>query len=187
MSRFARHGKRLAPILLLQDRAVPRHQGTAGIDDVSSTAAASARACFQVAPEDLEEQLRKLVRREITVKPPNNIPRWITVETEQGSLRAIAFVMNRQSRFYIGKLSPEEVAEMLAKACGHWGSCAEYLHNTAAHLAEHGISDRNLWHLQACRRADREGSPWLRLEVSIVSEPSLVPANSLGSNSLIRL
>ncbi len=104
---------------------------------------------FRLPPDDLEEQLGKLVRREITVKPPNNIPRWVTVETEQGSLSAIASVMNRQSRFYMCKLPPEEVAEVLAKACGHWGSGAEYLHNTVANLEEHGIRDRNLWHLQA--------------------------------------
>jgi cation transport protein ChaC len=41
------------------------------------------------------------------------------------------------------------VADVLAGACGHWGSCAEYLHNTVAHLEEHGIRDRNLWRLQA--------------------------------------
>ena len=41
---------------------------------------------FRLPPEDLEAQLLKLVRREITVKPPNNIPRWITVETENGPL-----------------------------------------------------------------------------------------------------
>ena len=74
---------------------------------------------FKLPPEDLEAQLQKLVRREITVKPPNNIPRWITVETEHGPLRAVAFVMNRKSRFYVAKLSPEETADILAKACGH--------------------------------------------------------------------
>jgi ChaC-like protein len=57
--------------------------------------------------------------------------------------------MNRKSRFYMGKLPPEEVADVLAKAYGHWGSGAEYLHNTVAHLEEHGIRDRNLWRLQA--------------------------------------
>jgi len=84
----------------------------------------------------------------ITVKPPNNIPRWISVDTAEEPLRAVAFVMNRQSRFYTGKLSPEEVAEVLARACGHWGSGAEYLHNTVQHLEEHGIHDRGLWKLQ---------------------------------------
>src|SRR3712207_120732 len=104
---------------------------------------------FKLPPGDLEEQLKKLVRREITVKPPNNIPRWIAVETDQGLVRALAFVMNRQSRFYTGKLPPEEVADVLAKACGHWGFGAEYLHNTVAHLEEYGVRDRNLWRLQA--------------------------------------
>ena len=57
--------------------------------------------------------------------------------------------MNRRSRFYTGRLSPEEVAHVVARACGHWGSCAEYLHNTVAHLEDHGIHDRSLWRLQA--------------------------------------
>jgi glutathione-specific gamma-glutamylcyclotransferase len=56
--------------------------------------------------------------------------------------------MNRQSRFYTGRLPPEEVADAISKACGHWGSCAEYLHNTVAHLEQHGIHDRSLWRLQ---------------------------------------
>ena len=103
---------------------------------------------LRLPPDDLEGQLQKLVRREITVRPPNNVPRWIAVKTDQGPLRAIAFVMNRQSRFYTGRLPPEQVADVLAKACGHWGSCAEYLHNTVVHLEEQGIRDCNLWRLQ---------------------------------------
>jgi glutathione-specific gamma-glutamylcyclotransferase len=96
----------------------------------------------------LDAQLDQLVRREITIKPPNNLPRWITVETLTGPLQALAFVMNRASPYYVGRLTPDEIAEVLATACGHWGSCAEYLHNTVAHLEEHSIRDRNLWHLQ---------------------------------------
>jgi cation transport protein ChaC len=103
---------------------------------------------FRLPPDDLEAQLQKLVRREITAKPPNNIPRWIKVETAGGTTKAIAFVMNRQSRVYTGRLSPEEVAQTLAVACGHWGSGAEYLFNTVAHLEEHGIHDSALWRLQ---------------------------------------
>lgn len=37
---------------------------------------------------------------------------------------------------------------MLFKACGHWGTCAEYLYNTVLHLEKRGIRDRNLWQLQ---------------------------------------
>jgi cation transport protein ChaC len=103
---------------------------------------------FRLPEETLVPQLGKLFRREFTVKPPNNIPRWIRVETEQGALQAIAFTMNRRSPAYIGRTSPDEIADVLARACGHWGSGAEYLHNTVAHLEEHGICDRNLWRLQ---------------------------------------
>ena len=42
----------------------------------------------------------------------------------------------------------EEVAQILACAAGHMGSCAMYLYQTVAKLEEHGIHDRHLWHLQ---------------------------------------
>jgi cation transport protein ChaC len=40
------------------------------------------------------------------------------------------------------------VADVLAKACGHIGSGAEYLLNTVTHLEAKGIHDANLWRLQ---------------------------------------
>jgi glutathione-specific gamma-glutamylcyclotransferase len=96
-----------------------------------------------------EQNLGKLVRREMSAKPPTNVPRWIRVETDAGSVQAIAFVINRRGRVYAGKVSLEDTARLLAKACGHWGSCAEYLHKTVVHLEERGIHDRNLWRLQS--------------------------------------
>jgi len=103
---------------------------------------------YRLPAHSLREQLGKLFRREFTVKPANSMPRWIKVATEEGPVTAIAFVMNRQAPAYVGKLTPEDVSETLAKACGHWGSGAEYLHNTVVHLQENGIHDSNLWRLQ---------------------------------------
>lgn len=103
---------------------------------------------YRLSPDDLQAQLVKILRREISVKPPNNLPRWIPVTTGHEVVRAIGFVMNRQSTFYVGRLPPEEVAATLAESCGHWGSCAEYLRNTVQHLEAHGIHDRYLWTLQ---------------------------------------
>jgi cation transport protein ChaC len=111
---------------------------------------------YRLPGSSLQAQLGKLFRREFTVKPANSMPRWIRVATEEGSLAAIAFVMNRRAPAYVGRLAPEDVAAVLAKACGHWGSGAEYLHNTVMHLEEHGIRDRNLWRLQQLV-ADRIG------------------------------
>lgn len=103
---------------------------------------------FRLHGASLREHLDKLCRREITVKPPNTVPRWITVVSNGESMRAIAFVMNRESPAYAGKVAPEQIAETLARSCGHWGSGAEYLFNTVRHLEEHGIHDRYLWRLQ---------------------------------------
>jgi cation transport protein ChaC len=104
---------------------------------------------YRLPAVSLKTQLGKLFRREFTVKPANSVPRWISTQTEDGPLRALAFVMNRQSPAYVGRLPLGEVATSLATACGHWGSGAEYLHNTVVHLQSRGIRDRNLWRLQA--------------------------------------
>jgi glutathione-specific gamma-glutamylcyclotransferase len=56
--------------------------------------------------------------------------------------------MNRASPLYAGRQSHEAVADVLALACGHWGSGAEYLFNTVSHLEAKGIHDSSLWRLQ---------------------------------------
>jgi cation transport protein ChaC len=105
---------------------------------------------YRLPDGDPAAQLGRLFRREFTSKPANSMPRWISVAPDGGApLRALAFVMNRQSPVYTGRLAPERVADVLARACGHWGSGAEYLHNTVLNLEERGIRDRNLWRLQA--------------------------------------
>lgn len=103
---------------------------------------------YELPQEALEYQLDRLFRREFTVKPINNIPRWITVQTQSGPLAALGFVMNRGSPYYAGRLPLDDVARTLATACGHWGSGAEYLMNTVTHLENRGIHDSNLWRLQ---------------------------------------
>lgn len=104
---------------------------------------------LELPQEDPVVQLDRLFRREFTVKPINSMPRWLTVETPTGPTHALGFVMNRASPYYAGRLPPEDVARTLARACGHWGSGAEYLLNTVTQLEARGIRDRGLWRLQA--------------------------------------
>lgn len=103
---------------------------------------------FKLAPERLDAQLFALLKREISSKPSNNLARWIEVETGEGPVGALAFVMNRQSPNYVGDLPAEDVATRLVSACGHWGSCVEYLCNTVSHIEAIGIHDPYLWRLQ---------------------------------------
>jgi cation transport protein ChaC len=93
-------------------------------------------------------ELQKLWRREMTMKPPGNMPRWIEVEAGQGTVRAIAFTANAERPNYAGDLGIGEIADTLAVACGHWGSGAEYLHETVKSLEAAGIHDEYLWRLQ---------------------------------------
>lgn len=103
---------------------------------------------YRLTDRALAEDLNKLMRREMSAIPPGNMPRWVTVHAGRETMRALAFVSNRASHEYAGRLSHDTVADVLAQACGHVGSGAEYLYNTVAHLEERGIRDRNLWRLQ---------------------------------------
>ena len=103
---------------------------------------------YDLPDDDRTAQLDRLFRREFTVKPINSMPRWITVRTDQGTATALAFVMNRASPAYV-RLTLDDQAARLARACGHWGTGAEYLLNTVTHLEQRGIHDRTLWALQA--------------------------------------
>lgn len=114
---------------------------------------------YELPPDNLDQQFGKLFRREFTIKPVSNMPRWIKARTaDGGTVPALAFVVNRASPIYAGRLAPAEVAEVLASACGHWGTGAEYLLNTVTHLEELGIHDSALWRLQqlVADRIDRD-------------------------------
>ena len=101
--------------------------------------------------------LHTLWRREMTVKPSGNVPRWIETLAEGAVVPAIAFTANPESRNYVGGLSIDETAAMIADACGHWGSCAEYLIQTITALEAHGIHDPYLWDLEDKVAAKLEG------------------------------
>jgi cation transport protein ChaC len=104
---------------------------------------------LQFVPADSEWKiLADLWRREMTVRPPGNYPRWIDVEVAGRPAKAIAFTANPESPNYAGHLSVEEVAACLSQACGHWGSGAEYLLQTIVSLEREGIHDPHLWELQ---------------------------------------
>jgi cation transport protein ChaC len=105
-------------------------------------------ALFRLPDDALHANLDRLIRREMSMVPTAFPARWISVRTDDGAKRALTFAMNRKSGRYVGGLSPEALADVLATACGFRGSMAEYLHATVLHLEEMGIHDRHLWHLQ---------------------------------------
>jgi cation transport protein ChaC len=103
---------------------------------------------MRLSPGEELSALRGLWRREITAKPPGNLPRLIDVTSGRETIRAIAFTANPAKDNYVCGLSNGEVAETLATAAGHWGSGAEYLLNTITALEQADIHDPHLWELQ---------------------------------------
>ena len=103
---------------------------------------------YHLPPDEIEANLGKLFRREMRVKPDPMLPIWVDVATEEGSVRAITFVIDREGRYYVGGLSVERTAEVLAVAAGHVGSMADYLYQTVKGLSDLGIHDEHLWQLQ---------------------------------------
>ena len=103
---------------------------------------------YRLPAQDHVGQLGLLLRRELDDHPSTNVPRWIRVDTEKGTIRALAFIAAKSGRAYVGKLPLEKVAHILARAAGNWGSTAQYLFSTVTKLEEHGIRDRNMWRIQ---------------------------------------
>ena len=106
-------------------------------------------AVLRIEEAQLREQLFKLLYREIGCEEALEGVRWIDTESEAGTVRALAsYAGPERLDIYAAGRPPIEVVHALARACGHWGSGAEYLHNTVAHLEELGIHDEKLWQLQ---------------------------------------
>ena len=93
-------------------------------------------------------QIERLLRREIDDHESVASVRWVPVRTARGRVRALGFWVGVTGRGTSLGQPLEKVAWVLARACGHVGSGAEYLYNTVSHLETFGIHDRNLWRLQ---------------------------------------
>lgn len=102
----------------------------------------------RIADDERRALLIALLKREVGCDEDMTGVRWIKVATEAGEERALAFWAEPEGLAdWVDKPLPE-VANILARACGHVGSCAAYLFHTVAKLDELGIRDRNLWRLQ---------------------------------------
>ncbi len=92
-------------------------------------------------------ELELLWRREMVTGA--YAPRWLHVDCEGRSLVALSFVVKRQHAQYAGHLTIEAQADVVAHACGAFGSSADYLERTRVSLATHGVVDLYLERLAA--------------------------------------
>jgi glutathione-specific gamma-glutamylcyclotransferase len=97
---------------------------------------------------DRHRTMVKLLRREIGGPMGYEALRMIDLHAAQGPLRAVCFYADPPEVADVPDLPPARVAAVLARACGHAGSCAEYLFNTVCALESANIRDKHLWQLQ---------------------------------------
>lgn len=81
------------------------------------------------------------------------LERWLRVGLVDGrQVSALVFVIDPDHVQYCGGLPLEDQAQIIAQAIGGRGPNRDYLHATAAHLAELGIADADLeWLSQRVR------------------------------------
>lgn len=95
--------------------------------------------CFKIDKKDLVREADLLWRREML--NGSYAPRWVKVRTQSGTQRALTFVIDRQKPAFTPRMSPEETADIIARASGFVGSNADYLVSTQNALLSSGIDD----------------------------------------------
>jgi cation transport protein ChaC len=98
---------------------------------------------FRLAPDTVEIDLVAMLETEPPIPPV-----LITAETADGPVRCIAHVSGASLPGYMGDLSDDEVADLLQRAVGMYGSMPDYLYNTVHNLEAADIHDPYLWRMQ---------------------------------------
>ena len=94
------------------------------------------------------KELHLLWRREMVTGA--YAPRWLHVDADGRRLVALGFVVRRDHAQYAGHLTIDAQAGVIARACGAFGSSADYLERTRVSLATHGVVDPYLERLAGC-------------------------------------
>jgi cation transport protein ChaC len=114
----------------------------AGLDDGGSCAGLA----FRVPAETVDRETEILWMREMIAG--TYLPTMVPIETPQGTIKALTFVMNRNSSRYV-RLDLEETARIIATGRGLRGTCLEYLENLAERLDLLGLRDPDIDELRA--------------------------------------
>ena len=97
---------------------------------------------FKIPAAKAPSELDMLWRREML----NNSydPRFVTIHTSEGEKQALTFVIKRSSPAFAEKMSDERASEIIARASGFVGPCAQYLLETEKALCDVGIADKHM-------------------------------------------
>ena len=102
---------------------------------------------FRLNPQNAIAELDLLWRREMMTMAYR--PRLISLHTDIGLKRGLAFVANPARSAYAQPMPFEATVEVVAHAAGFNGPCREYLYDTVKGMQACGIRDRQLEKLAA--------------------------------------
>lgn len=97
---------------------------------------------FRIAAANVPSTFEALWRREMATGAYH--PRWLPCATEQGSVNALAFVIDRQNPGYVRGLADHHTVEIVRRAAGRYGPCVDYVVQTHEALSAAGIRDAKL-------------------------------------------
>ena len=122
-------------------RGTPEHPGVGfGLERNENGSCQGVVYCLDL--EAREQDLTALWEREMTTGIYR--PCWLTVETGEGNVEAITFVVDETHPQYADSLSQEQMASAIAGAHGESGSCRDYFTRTMRELTTLGIDDPEL-------------------------------------------
>ena len=110
---------------------------------------------FRIDSARIEDETKILWSREMIM--PAYDPVFVDLQTPQGPLAALAFVINHASENYMADMAMEDAAQLIAVAEGLYGTNLDYLDNLARHIDMLDIPDEAFFRLyeRACRIAGR--------------------------------
>jgi len=97
---------------------------------------------YRIAEKDIHSEMLKIWEREMFAG--TYIPTWVNVNTKQGDISAVTFVINHEHKHYLPNLGLKVIAERVARAEGNCGSCHDYVKNTVKCLHLLGLRDHAL-------------------------------------------
>jgi cation transport protein ChaC len=97
---------------------------------------------FRIPSQSVEQTFNAVWKREMGTGA--YLPSWLNFETPQGSVTAMAFVIDPNGPAYVKQPTEDDLVDIICRAHGTYGSCFDYVTQTSESLKAAGICDEQL-------------------------------------------
>ena len=100
---------------------------------------------FKVASRQVPETFEAVWKREMSTGA--YLPSWLGCHTSLGEVPALSFVIDQNGPAYVQEPPEDDLVDIILRAHGTYGSCLDYVAQTAIALKAAGICDEHLTRL----------------------------------------